>query len=97
MAVNSAFHTNNVAALATEQNLYKNLVAEVIQIYGHDVHYLDRTLVAEDTTFGEDTLSKFRNSAKIEMYVENAGGGDRRKGAANMYALKKQLENRGTA
>jgi len=75
MAVNSAFHTNNVAALATEQNLYKNLVAEVIQIYGHDVHYLDRTLVAEDTTFGEDTLSKFRNSAKIEMYVENAGGG----------------------
>ena len=75
MAVNSAFHTNNVAALATEQNLYKNLVAEVIQIYGHDVHYLDRTLVAEDTTFGEDTLSKFRNSAKIEMYVENSGGG----------------------
>ena len=75
MAVNSAFHTNNVAALATEQNLYKNLVAEVIQIYGHDVHYLDRTLVAEDTVFGEDTLSKFRNSAKIEMYVENAGGG----------------------
>lgn len=82
MAVNSAFHTNNVAALATEQNLYKNLVAEVIQIYGHDVHYLDRTLVAEDTTFGEDTLSKFRNSAKIEMYVENAGGG---------YAGEKEL------
>ena len=82
MAVNSAFHTNNVTALATEQNLYKNLVAEVIQIYGHDVHYLDRTLVAEDTTFGEDTLSKFRNSAKIEMYVENAGGG---------YAGEKEL------
>ena len=82
MAVNSAFHTNNVAALATEQNLYKNLVAEVIQIYGHDVHYLDRTLVAEDTVFGEDTLSKFRNSAKIEMYVENAGGG---------YAGEKEL------
>ena len=82
MAVNSAFHTNNVAALATEQNLYKNLVAEVIQIYGHDVHYLDRTLVAEDTIFGEDTLSKFRNSAKIEMYVENAGGG---------YAGEKEL------
>ena len=82
MAVNSAFHTNNVTALATEQNLYKNLIAEVIQIYGHDVHYLDRTLVAEDTTFGEDTLSKFRNSAKIEMYVENAGGG---------YAGEKEL------
>ena len=82
MAVNSAFHTNNIAALASEQNLYKNLVAEVIQIYGHDVHYIDRTLIAEDTMFGEDTLSKFRNSAKIEMYVENAGGG---------YAGEKEL------
>jgi len=82
MAVNSAFHTNNVAALATEQNLYKNLIAEVIQIYGHDVHYIDRTLVAEDNMFGEDTLSKFRNSAKIEMYVEDTSGG---------YAGEKEL------
>ena len=52
MAVNSIFHTSNVAALATEQNLYRDLVIESIQIYGHDVHYLDRTLVNEDTIMG---------------------------------------------
>ena len=75
MAVNSAFHTSNQAAITTEKNLYADLVAEPIQIYGHDVHYLDRTLVAEDTFFGEDSLSKFNTQAKIEMYVENTGGG----------------------
>ena len=75
MAVNSAFHTSNQAAITTEKNLYADLVAEAIQIYGHDVHYLDRTLVAEDTFFGEDSLSKFNTQAKIEMYVENTGGG----------------------
>ena len=75
MAVNRAFHTDNTAAIATEQNLYKNLIAEVIQIYGHDVHYIDRTIVAEDNVLGEDTLSKFSSSAKIEMYAENAEGG----------------------
>ena len=75
MAVNRAFHTNNITAIATEQNLYRDLIAEVIQIYGHDVHYIDRTIVAEDNILGEDTLSKFSSSAKIEMYAENAEGG----------------------
>ena len=40
-----------------------------------DRHYLDRTIVAEDTTFGEDALSKFKYSSMIEMYVEDAEGG----------------------
>ena len=31
MAVNSFFHSNNVAAISTEQSLYSNLVAEAIQ------------------------------------------------------------------
>ena len=75
MAVNSFFHTSNVAAISTEQNLYSDLVAEAIQIHGHDVFYMDRTIVAEDTIFGEDTLSVFRDAAKIEMYMENADGG----------------------
>ena len=75
MAVNSAFHTSNQAAITTEKNLYADLIAEAIQIYGHDVHYLDRTLVAEDTFLGEDSLSKYNTQAKIEMYVENTGGG----------------------
>jgi len=75
MAVNSIFHTSNVAAIATEQNLYRDLVVESIQIYGHDVHYLDRTLVNEDSILGTDSLSKFTTQAKIEMYMEDSGGG----------------------
>ena len=75
MAVNSIFHTSNVAALATEQNLYRDLVVESIQIYGHDVHYLDRTLVNEDTIMGTDSLAKFTTQAKIEMYMEDSEGG----------------------
>ena len=75
MAVNTAFHTSGSAALTTEKNLYADLVAEAIQIYGHNVYYIDRTLVAEDTIFGEDQLSKFTTQAKIEMYVEDSEGG----------------------
>jgi hypothetical protein len=75
MAVNSFFHTSNVAAISTEQSLYSNLIAEAIQIHGHDVFYMDRTIVAEDSILGGDTLSKFKDAAKIEMYMENADGG----------------------
>ena len=75
MAVNSFFHTSNVAAIATEQSLYSNLIKEAIQIYGHDVYYLDRTSVAEDTVFGEDSLTKFTQQHPIEMYIEDSEGG----------------------
>ena len=75
MAVNKHFHTSGAAAVTTEKNLYRDLVTEAIQIYGHDVYYLDRTLVAEDTVWGEDSLSKFQYSAPIEMYMEDAAGG----------------------
>ena len=72
MAVNKHFHTSNVAAIATEQNLYRDLITEAIQIYGHDVFYIDRTLVAKDNILGEDSISIFRNAQKIEMYMENS-------------------------
>ena len=62
-------------ASSAEQSLYANLIAEAIQIHGHDVYYLDRTLVAEDTVLGEDSLSKFNTQAPIEMYMENSDGG----------------------
>ena len=75
MAVNRAFHTNNVAALTTEQNLYRDLVKEAIQIYGHDVYYVDRTTVALHSILGEDSLSKYTTRHPIEMYVEDAEGG----------------------
>ena len=75
MAVNSFFHTSNVASIATEKSLYSDLIAEAIQIYGHDVYYLDRTLVAEDTVLGEDNLAKFTTQHPIEMYIEDSEGG----------------------
>ena len=75
MAVNTAFHTNNFTSIATERTLYSDLVKEAIQIYGHDVYYMDRDLVAEDTVWGEDSLSKFRTQHPIEMYMEDADGG----------------------
>ena len=68
----------------SEQNLYEDLIIEAIQIYGHDVYYMDRTLVAEDTILGEDSLSKFRTQHPIEMYMEDADGG---------FAGEKELMN----
>ena len=75
MAVNKAFHTNNSTAIQSEKNLYSDLVKEAIQIFGHDVYYIDRTTVAIDNVLGEDSLSKFTSQVPIEMYVENAEGG----------------------
>ena len=75
MAVNKAFHTDNSTAIQTEKNLYSDLVKEAIQIYGHDVYYIDRTTVAIDNVLGEDSLSKFTTQVPIEMYVENSEGG----------------------
>jgi hypothetical protein len=75
MAVNTAFHSSDKMTIASERNLYQDLVTEVIQIYGHDVHYVDREAVAEDTFLGEDALSKFEHARKIEMYVEDGNAG----------------------
>jgi hypothetical protein len=74
MAVNSAFHTNNLSSIASERTLYQNLIKEAIQIYGHDVFYMDRQSVNEDSLFGEDTLNQFNTQHPIEMYVEDGEG-----------------------
>jgi len=84
MAVNQTFHTSNLHSIATERSLYSDLIKEAIQIYGHDVYYMDRTLVAEDTVWGEDSLSKYRTQHPIEMYMEDADGG---------FAGEKELMN----
>ena len=84
MAVNTAFHTSNLHSIAAERNLYSDLIKEAIQIYGHDVYYMDRTLVAEDTVWGEDSLSKYRTQHPIEMYMEDGDGG---------FAGEKELMN----
>ena len=75
MSVNKFFHDSNKTSIATERNLYSDLVKEAIQIFGHNVFYVNRSFVKEDSLFGEDTLSKFTDSQQVEMYVENAEGG----------------------
>ena len=75
MAVNAIFKTNNLASIQAERNLYSDLIKEAIQIYGHDVYYIDRTTVAIDNILGEDSLSKFATQHPIEMYVEDSSGG----------------------
>ena len=74
MAVNTAFHTSNLHSLATERSLYQNLIKEAIQIYGHDVYYVNRDIVALDNVLGEDSLSKYTKQTPIEMYVEDSEG-----------------------
>ena len=71
MAVNSAFHTSNLHSLATERSLYQNLVKEAIQIYGHDVYYVNRDTVALDNVLGEDSLSKYTKQTPIESKLED--------------------------
>ena len=67
MATNSLFKTSGLAATTSEQNLYADLVKEAIQIHGHDVNYIDRTLAAKDDIFGEDSLSTYSKQQTIEI------------------------------
>ena len=92
MAVNSAFHTNNLHSLATERSLYQNLVKEAIQIYGHDVYYVNRETVALDNVLGEDALSKYTNAEPIEMYVEDSEGFGGDKEIINQFGLENRNE-----
>ena len=57
-----------------EQNLVQDLIIESIKIYGHEVYYMPRTIVAQSNVFGEDLLSKFDNAHPIEMYIKNVEG-----------------------
>ena len=69
----SNLYFNNYA-FSGEQNLIEDLIVESIKIYGLDVQYLPRTIVAEDSFFGEDPISKFTDSYEMEMYIKNVEG-----------------------
>ena len=60
----------------SEQNLLEDLTIESLKMYGQDVYYLPRTIVNEDTIFGDDIPSSFNSSYQIEMYIENTEGFD---------------------
>ena len=69
MATNSYFTRQT-----SERNVVEDLTIESIKIHGLDMVYIPRTLVNEDTIFGEDTLSKFTEGNYIEMYLESVDG-----------------------
>lgn len=72
MAINPYFSQ----AVRSEQNLYEDIIIESLKIYGQDVYYLPRDIVAEDRIFGDDVTSRFNSSYKVEMYIENVDGFD---------------------
>lgn len=61
-------------AVKTEQNLYEDLVVESLRMYGHEVYYLPRNIIEEDTILNEDVQSSFDDAYSVEMYLENTDG-----------------------
>ena len=69
MGVNPHFRRT----IKNEQELLESLTTEAIKIYGHDMVYLPREKVTEDTILGEQ-VSEFTDANRIEMYMENSEG-----------------------
>ena len=88
MPTNVYFDTGTTS----EQRLYESLIIEQLRAFGHDVYYLPRKLVNEDTLFGEDTLSSFNDAYQIEMYLDNIEGFEGQKEMMTRFGLDMQDE-----
>ncbi len=64
------FYFNNFNS-SQEQLLIEDLVLESIKIYGHDMFYCPRTLVAKDDILGEDSLSEYNSAYEIDLYIKS--------------------------
>ena len=71
MALNNYFQTHTHV---NEQNLFEDLIVEAVQVFGHEVSYLPRTLNNVDNIFGEDPTSTFESAYPVEMYIKNTDG-----------------------
>ena len=60
----------------SEQLLYEDIIIESLKMYGQDVYYIPREIVDRDRIFVDDSVSRFDNAYKIEMYIENTEGFD---------------------
>ena len=69
MAINPYFKSQR-----EEQDVIEDLTIESIKIHGQNMVYMPRTLVNEDTLFGEDTRSAFNDGYEIEMYISSVDG-----------------------
>ena len=88
MPTNVYFDTGTTS----EQRLYESLIIEQLRAFGHDVYYLPRKLVKEDTLFGEDTLSSFNDAYIVEMYLDNIEGFEGQKEMMTRFGLDMQDE-----
>lgn len=75
MATNPYF-TSNFSGYNAEQELVHSLTIESHQIFGTDLKYMPRTLVAFDSFYGEDSHSSFDDAIVLEMYIKSYGGFD---------------------
>ncbi len=64
------FYFNNFSN-SQEQLLIEDLVLESIKIYGHDMFYCPRTLIAKDDIYGEDSLSEYNSAYQIDLYIKS--------------------------
>jgi hypothetical protein len=56
---------------STEQDLYNQMMIESINMFGQDMSYIPRKLVAVDSIIGEDRVSEFNNAYPIVAYFDN--------------------------
>jgi hypothetical protein len=68
--VSTNFYFNNFQN-SQEQLLIEDLVLESIKIYGHDMFYCPRTLIAKDDIYGEDSLSEYNEAYPIDLYIKS--------------------------
>ena len=80
-------------AVKQEQNLVEDLIVESLRIYGHNVYYLPRKIVNENTILGDAADSKFEDAYEVEMYLEGVEGFE---GEGDLYS-KFGVEVRDTA
>lgn len=60
-----------------EQLLIEDLIVESIKIYGQDMFYLPKTIVREDTIYGEGQQAAiFDDAVLVEFYIKNVEGFD---------------------
>lgn len=71
MATNSYFNSGQGPGTSSEQDLSESNIIELIQMAGHNVYYIPRSLFVQDKFFNEVTQDKFENFYLIEAYLNN--------------------------
>jgi len=80
----NVYFTNGTS---NEQYLLEDLIIESIRVYGQDMYYIPRILIAKDDILGEDRLSQFKNAYPIEMYLESVSGFEGQGAFINKFGL----------